>query len=454
MIDIKQKGLVGIKWSAVERLLNIILNFAISIIIARILSPSDYGIIGMIAVFTSLSIVFVEGGFSTALIRKLDRDETDFNTVFYYNIFSSILLYVCIYYLAPYISIFYNIPELTIISRVVGLNVIIGAFGTIQTAILTIHIDFKKQAKISSFSLIFSGLLGIFLAYEGFGVWALVFQGLLGTLLRSSLLWYYVGWKPKLIFSISSFKELFGFGSKIMLSGLLDSIFLNLYQIVIGKKYNASQLGFYTRANSLASLPSQNITDIIIRVSYPLLSELQNDKKKLELNYRKTLRMLCYIVFPAMMFLFGFAHPLIQLLLTEKWLQAAPILQILCFSFMFFPINSINKVLFQVKGVSGLLLKIEIVKKSLIVIVLFVSAPFGVLALCYGIVLTTVISIGISTYYTSKLLEITFYSQIKDFISIFLISVLTGIIVLSFSFFLDSSWMIIIFGGISGILFF
>lgn len=454
MQSIKQKTTNGIKWSAFERFLNVSVNFVISIVIARILSPADYGIIGMITIFTSISIVFVEGGFSSALIRKQVRTDADYNTVFYYNIGVSILLYIIIFFSAPLVANFYNIPELTIITRVVGLNIFIGAFGTIQTAILNISVNFKSQTKISLITLLISGTIGVVLAFNGYGVWALIFQGLLATIFRTGLLWYFIGWKPKLIFSIVSFRELFGFGSKMMLSGLLDAVYYNIYQVLIGKQYSAMELGFYTRANGLATLPAQNITDIIIRVAYPVLSEIQNDVKRLETNYRKMLKMLSFIVFPSMMFLFALSYPLIKILLTDKWLPAAPILQVLCFSFMFFPINSINRTLLEIKGRSGLLLRIEIFKKIIITIVLFATAPFGIMIMCYGIVLTSILSVGINTYYSSKLLNVNFFTQINDVIPILILSVSSGLVVLVSSMFFDNSWLKLVMGGIIGVVFF
>jgi len=454
MQKIKKKITNGIKWSAFERFLNIGVNFVISIVIARILSPTDYGVIGMITIFTSISIVFIEGGFSSALIRKQNRTDADYNTVFYYNISVSILLYILIFFSAPLVANFYNISELTIITRIVGLNIFIGAFGTIQTAILNISINFKSQTKISLIALLISGTIGIILAYNGYGVWALIFQGLLTTILRTGLLWYFIGWKPKLIFSIVSFRELFSFGSKMMLSGLLDAIYYNIYQVMIGKQYNAKELGFFTRANGLATLPAQNITDIIIRVAYPVLSEIQNDVKRLETNYRRMLKMLSFIVFPSMMFLFALSYPLIKILLTDKWIPAAPILQVLSFSFMFFPINSINRTLLEIKGRSGLILRIEIFKKILITIVLFATAPFGIMIMCHGIVLTSILSVGINTYYSSKLLNVNFFTQLNDIIPILILSVLSGFVVLVSSKFFDDSWMKLVAGGIIGIVFF
>ena len=454
MISLKQKTATGLKWSTIESFSSQGISFVISIIIARILSPSDYGIIGMILIFTEVSGVFINGGFSTALIRKQNRTDIDLSTVFYYNIVVSIFFYIVLYMLAPFVAKFYNTPVLSLIIRVVSLNMVIGAFGAIQSTILNIAIDFKTQTKISIITLVITGTIGISMAYSGYGVWALVFQGLASTLMSTGLLWFFIGWKPKLVFSNNSFKELFGFGSKLMLSGLLDTIYKNIYQVIIGKKFTSAELGFFTRAKGLAQLPSSNITSVIQRVTFPVLSEMQNDTNKLGNNYRKLLRMSAFVIFPLMMLLCGLAEPLIKILLTDKWLPAVPMLQVLCFSYMFYPVHAINLNLLQVKGRSDLFLRLEIIKKILITIVLFATAPFGVLVMCYGIIFTSVLALIINTYYTGKLIQIGFFKQIKDILPVLVISFITGFLAYLPSFILKESYSQLALGGILGSLFF
>lgn len=454
MTSLKQKTATGLKWSSIESFSRQGISFVIGIIIARILSPSDYGIIGMILIFTEVSAVFINGGFSAALIRKQNRTESDLSTVFYYNIVVSLFFYLVLFVSAPYIANFYDSPILTMVVRVVSLNMVIGALGAIQSTILNIAIDFKTQTKITVLTLIVTGTIGISMAYSGFGVWALVFQGLASTAISTSLLWIFIGWKPKLEFSLQSFKELFGFGSKLMLSGLLDTVYKNIYQVVIGKKFTSAELGFFTRAKGLAQLPSSNITNIIQRVTFPILSEMQDNMTQLATNYRKLLKMSAFIIFPLMMLLFGLAEPLIKILLTDKWLPAVPMLQVLCFSYMFYPIHAINLNLLQVKGRSDLFLRLEIIKKTLITIVLFATAPFGVLVMCYGIILTSLLALIINTYYTGKLINVGFSTQIKDILPVLILSFITGFLAYFPSLILTESYFQLGFGGVLGTLFF
>jgi O-antigen/teichoic acid export membrane protein len=454
MSSLKQKTAAGLKWSVFERFSSQGIGFVISIIIARILSPSDYGIIGMITIFTGISGAFIGAGFSTALIRKQDRTDTDLSTVFYYNLVLSLFFYFVLFFCAPLIARFYNTPALTPITRIVSLNMVIGAIGTIQSIKLQIAIDFKTQTKISLISLLITGTFGITMAYSGFGVWALVYQQLVSTIFSTGLLWYFVRWKPKWIFSMASFNELFGFGSKLMISELLNTIYSNLYQVVIGKKFSTADLGFFTRAKGLIELPSSNITQDLQRVTFPVLSEIQHDTKRLADSYRKLLKMSAFVIFPLMMLLCALGEPLIKLLLTEKWLPAVPLMQVLCFSAMFYPIHAINLNLLQVKGRSDLFLRLEIIKKILITIVLFASAPFGVLAMCYGTIITSVVALIINIYYTGKLIQIGFFLQAKDILPVMLLSFTSGLVAWSPSFISKDSFFQLFAGGILGTLFF
>ncbi len=454
MTSLKQKTATGLKWSSIESFSSQGISFITGVIIARILSPSDYGIIGMILIFTEVSTVFISGGFSAALIRKQNRTELDLSTVFYYNIAVSLFFYFILFVTAPYIAEFYKTPILTMVIRVVGLNMVFGAFGAIQSTILNIAIDFKTQSKITIITLIITGTIGILLAYKGFGVWALVIQRLAFTAISTVLLWFFIGWKPKCAFSYNSFKELFGFGSKLMLSGLLDTIYKNIYQVIIGKKFTSADLGFFTRAKGLAQLPSWNITNVIQRVTFPVLSEMQNDAHLLGNNYRKLLKMSAFIIFPLMMLLCGLSESLIKILLTDKWLPSVPLLQVLCFSFMFYPIHAINLNLLQVKGRSDLFLRLEIIKKTVITIVLFATAPFGVLIMCYGIIFTSVLALIINTYYTGELIKIGFFTQIKDILPVLILSFITGFLAYLPSTILIDSYFQLAVGGLIGSLFF
>lgn len=450
MASIKQKTVQGLKWSMIDRFSSQGIRFIISIFVARILSPSDYGIIGMIMIFIEISGVFVGGGFGAALIRKQNRTDVDLSTVFYYNILASVFFYLLLFFTAPYISIFYGNAIITPLIRVVGINVIIGAFGAIQSTILNIKIDYKTQTKISFITLILSGTIGITMALKGYGVWTLVVQSLIQTFISTILLWIFIKWQPKRIFSGRSFSELFGFGSKLMLSGLIDATYKNIYQVIIGKIFTPADLGFFTRAKVMAQLPSSNLTDVIQRVTFPVLSEMQNNLVQLESSYRKLLKMSAFVIFPLMMFLSALSEPLMKILLTDKWLPAVPFLQLLCFGYMFYPIHAINLNLLQVKGRSDLFLKLEIIKKILTTIILFITAPLGVLYMCIGIVISSLISLVINTYYTGQLIQIGFFKQIKDILPILILSTISGAAAYAPSFIINESYFRLATGVILG----
>jgi len=452
MKSIKQKTITGLKWSTAESFSSQGIRFIISIFIARVLSPSDYGIIGMVMIFIEISGVFVGGGFSAALIQKQNRTDTDFSTVFYYNIAISLFFYFLLFITAPFIASFYGIEILTPLIRVIGLNVIIGAFGAIQNTILNIKIDFKTQTKITFISLIISGAVGITMALKGYGVWTLAVQSLIQTFISTGLVWIFIHWKPIRVFSGNSFRELFGFGSKLMLSGLIDATYNNIYQVIIGKLFTSADLGFFTRAKMLAQQPSWSLTAVIQRVTFPILSEMQNDLLLLGSNYRKLLKMSAYVIFPLMMLLCALGKPLIEILLTDKWLPALPLLQILCFGYMFYPIHAINLNLLKVKGRTDLFLKLEIIKKTVTTFILVVTAPLGVLVMCIGIVVSSLIALVINTYYTGKLINIGFFEQIRDILPIMILSVVSGVIAFIPSLMFNEIYFQLGIGGVLGCL--
>ena len=451
MSTLKQRTITGLKWGTYERLTSYGITFVVSLIIARILSPADYGIVAMIAIFMGISHVLVEGGFGSALIKKLDRTETDFATVFYYNIAVSLLFYGLLFAIAPMIARFYEMPILVNITRVVGLGIVIGAFGAIHKTKLNIAIDFKTQTKVSMIALFVSGALGITMAYTGFGVWALVFQGLTSVLISTVLLWLFLRWRPLPVFSASSFRELFGFGSKIMLAGLLNTIYDNIYAMVIGKKFSASDLGFYARADSFAKLPSLNISMVIQKVTFPVLSEIQDDIPRLTSSYRQLLKMTAFIVFPVMVFLAALGKPLIEFLLTEKWLPAVPLMQILSFGLMFFPIHAINLNLLQVIGRSDLFLRLEIIKKAMITTVLFITTGFGIIYICLGIVLSSLIALIINTHYTGKFINVGLVRQLMDIIPMLVISIVSGAVAFLPTILVSNLILQLLCGAISGV---
>lgn len=430
--SLKKQTINGIIWSGIERFSVQGIQFLIMIIMARLLTPKDYGLIGMLTVFIAIAQTFIDSGFSQALIRKQNRTETDNSTVFYFNIGVGICIYILFYIIAPFISKFYDTPELTAIMRVISLGIIFNSLAVVQRALLTIRIDFKTQAKASLIAVILSGITGITMAYKGFGVWAIIAQQLTSLSLSTLLLWIFAKWRPKGTFSIDSFRELFTFGSKLLISGILETLYRNIYLIIIGKLFTASKLGYYTRAQQFSDFPSLNLTGIFQRVTYPILCKIQDDKEKLAQAYRKFLRVSAFIIFPLMIGLSAVAEPFILLLLKEQWHFAIIILKIICFAAMWYPIHAINLNLLQVEGRSDLFLRLEVIKKIVSIIILCLTIPLGLIAMCYGQIASSLISLIVNTYYTGKLINVGFIRQMKDLTP-------TLILVLSM-------WCIIIFG--------
>lgn len=427
--SLKHKTVHGILWSSVERFSVQGLQFFITIIMARLLTPQDYGLIGMLTIFIAVSQSFIDSGFSQALIRKQNRTEVDNSTVFYFNIATSLLFYLLLYLSAPLVSAFYEMPELTLVMRVLSIGIIINSLTVVQHALLTIKVDFKTQTKASLTGAVLSGFIGIGMAYCGYGVWALVVQQLIFALLNTWMLWLYSKWRPLWTYSWKSFRELFAFGSKLMAVGLIDTLYRNIYSIIIGKLFTATNLGYYTRAQQCSELPSSNITGILQRVTYPVLCTIQDDNERLANVYRRFLKMSAFVVFPIMVGLASISEPFILSVLGEQWKFSATLLQIICFGMMWYPIHAINLNLLQVKGRSDLFLKLEIIKKVFLVLSLIITVPLGLLAMCYGQIVMSLFSLIINTYYTGKLIDVGFLKQMRDLTPTLLLSLSMGLII-------------------------
>lgn len=452
--SLKQATTKGLFWSSVERFSNQGVQFVFSIILARLLSPSDYGIIAMVAIFFAVAQSFVDSGFSNALVRKTDRVEEDLSTCFYFNIGVGIIAYIVLFLIAPLVANFYNQPILSPIIRITGLGVIINSLCVVQQALFTIKIDFKSQAKITLSATVISGIVGIILAYQGYGIWALVWQGVASSIVRMGLLWLMSKWRPRTGFSKSSFNYLFGYGSKLLASGLLDTIYNNIYPIVIGKFYTPAQLGNYSRALGWAQLPSANITSILQRVTFPVLSAIQDDTLRLQNSYRRLLKLSAFIVFPLMMGLAAIASPLIRVILTAKWDGCVLYLQILCFALMLYPIHAINLNLLQVKGRSDIFLRLEIIKKIIGVIILIITIPLGITAMCLGMVFSSIICLIVNTYYTSRFIDVGLLTQLKDLKIILINSLVMGGGIYILTSFIDIEGLKLVMGIVIGLLFY
>lgn len=454
MQEFKSKISNGFLWSSIERFTIQGIQFIVGLIIARILSPNDYGLMGMVIVFLAISQVFIDSGFASALIQKKDRNETDYSTVFYFNIVLGVLFYLLLFFTAPLIARFYKQPELINITRILGINVILISLAVIQRAKLTVIVDFKTQAKAGFIAVTLSGICGIILAYSDYGVWALVVQTLLNNLLNTVLLWLYSRWIPMLIFSTRSFRHLFTFGSKLLGAGILDTLYKNVYPLLIGKLFNSTELGYYTRADQFCQMPSSNITGIIQRVTFPALCEIQDDEERLKQVYRKFIQMSALLIFPLMLGLAALSVPTIRLLLTDKWIPSAPLLQLLCLAGMLYPIHALNLNLLNVKGRSDLFLRLEIIKKAIITIAILLTFQAGVVMMIIGQVITSYITLFINTYYTKKLINYGIWCQLKDLSAIFFLSVGTALLAWSITQFPIANILKLIVGGSAGMIFY
>lgn len=413
--NIKKKTIKGVAWSSVDKLLTTIVSFVISILIARLLMPSDYGVVGILYVLIVFSEIFIDGGLSVALIQKHKCTEDDFNTTFLYNLAMSVLIYAILYILAPFIAVFYGKGEISSLLRVMSLTIVISAFSSIQNTKMQIGVDFKRISICSVVSNLFSGLMGLFAAYKGLGAWALVIQNISLASMKTVMFNIMSKWHPHLCFSIESFKSLFSFGYKLILSNILARIYDNLYPLLIGKLYPMSTLGYYSRAQHFAHLPVNILRDVFQRVSFPIMSSIKENREKLSRIYRLYIEMSSSIVFPIMFVLIIVAKPIIIVLLTEKWIEAYPFLQILSFGFMFSHISAINLNLLYVEGRSDLALKLEVIKKSVAISILLISLLGGIWGICIGQALYNMIATILNSYYTKSLIGVSYMDQVKDF---------------------------------------
>lgn len=403
----------GLLWSALERILTQAIQLAIMLVLARRLGPEAFGLVGMVAIFLAISQVFVDSGFSSAVIRKKDRTERDYSTVFFFNFVVSLICYGCLWLLSPYISDFYGKPELINIIRTLGLVIPINALGVVQRIRLTVTLNFKILAVASFVGALISGAIAILLAYQyNQGVWALVFQTLSFAAVSTLTLNMINPWLPREQFSKESFKEFFNFGSKLLVSALIETIAANTYSIIIGKKYNAVSLGQYTQANQLASVPAITMTNILQRVTYPMLSDIQDNSRRLDEMYLVIIKLACYVVFPAMALLAMLSTPILTFLIGNAWKEASVFLSVLALGYLLYPLHAINLNLLQVKGRSDLFLKLEIIKKIVMVLILLITIQFGIFAVCIGISLTSYFSLFVNTYYTGKLSSVSFQRQL------------------------------------------
>lgn len=425
--SLKNKAVKGAGWSFADSILGQGITFIVGLVLARLLTPEDYGLLAYLTILIAVSNSIVDSGFSNALIRKRDATDVDYNTSFITNLFVSCIIVILLYFASPAISRFFERSELLPLIRVMSCIVIINAFSLIQSTLLTKSIDFKTKTKASVISSLASGIIGISMAFCGFGVWSLVGQQISRQFLYTLCLWLFTKWYPKFQFSLKSFKELFGFGWKLLASGLINTIWKEIYQLIIGKCYSPATLGQYTRAHQFGSIFSSNLNSIIQRVSYPVLSELQDNKVRLKNAYKRVIKVTMLVTFVLMLGLAAVAESMVLILIGEQWLPCVPMLQIICLQMMLYPLHSLNLNMLQVQGRSDLFLKLEIIKKIIAVGPLLLGVFVDMYWMLGGSVLTGFYSYYLNARYTGQFLNYSIIEQVNDILPSFGVAVIMAL---------------------------
>lgn len=428
-MSLKKQAVAGMVWTFTQQIGTQLIGFAVSLILARLLEPGDFGVIALFGVLLGIGGVFISSGLATSLIRSQDVDHRDYSTVFFFNLGVSVAVYAVLYFTAPWVALFYKLPLLTPVIRMYSITLVIGALTTVQQTILTKQMDFKRQLYISMPSLVLGGIVGIILAYFHYGVWALVYMAIIQSAVSCLFFWFLSPWKPSLVFHRQKFIDHFSFGYKMALSGLLDIIFTNIYTIIIGKIYNPTQLGFYNRADSLKQLPVSNLAGALNKVTFPLFAKIQDDDIQLRFVYRKIMRLVIFIIAPVLTIMVVMAEPLFRFLFTDKWLPAVPYFRVLSVAGLLYPIHAYNLHILQIKGRSDLFLRLEIIKKIIMVAIIAGSLYFGMMGLVWGQVVFSFAALFINMHYTGKFLKYNAWDQFNDLLPAIFISILTGFVI-------------------------
>ncbi|KQT17869.1 capsule biosynthesis protein CapK [Chryseobacterium sp. Leaf404] len=449
-MSLKKQAISGMIWTYSQQFGSQLITFVVSLVLTRLILPEEFGLIGMIAIFMGIGTALFDGGLTSSLIRSKDLNQDDYSTVFYFNFAGSVIMYLILFFIAPLIAKFYHQPALIKLTRVYGITFILAAFGAVQNTILTSELKFKKQAMISLPAIIISSSVGLWMAYYDYGVWSLVGTALINALLTSLFLWFSSSWYPTITFSKEKFRKHFHYGYKLTLSSVLDIIFTNIYQIVIGRFYSAAQVGYYTRANTLMMLPVGNVSAALNRVVFPLFAQVQNDIPRFKKAYKQIMQMVLFIITPVIVIMAFLAEPLILFLFGQNWLPVVPIFQIICFTGILYPIHLYNLLVLQVKGRSDLFLKLEVAKKILLSVILAISFFFGFYALLWGQLIFSIVALIINTHFAGNMLMYKTSEQLKDIFPIFLLIIPMGSILLIFNYLLtEYNLLIQLFVGAS-----
>jgi teichuronic acid exporter len=427
--SLKSKTVHALVWSFIESVGLQGVRFVIGIVLARLLFPEQFGLIAMLSFFIALAQCFTDSGFGDALIQKPEITQTDVCSIFYFNILVGLAAAGLLCLVAPLIADFYNQPILTPLTRALSLTIVINSFGLIQSTILTKDINFKAQTKVSLIASVPAGIIGVTLAATGFGVWSLVVHQVSNTFFRTVLLWLLNDWRPAMIFSLKALRKMFGFGSRLLASGIINQIFENIYQLTIGKLFSAADLGFFTRADTIQGLPSHTLSSMVGRVTFPVFSTIQDDPARLKRGMKKALTTLVLVNFAVMIGLAVTARPLVLVLLTEKWAQSIPYLQLLSFLGLLYPLHVINLNLLQALGQSRLFLRLEIIKKALVVVNIAITWRWGISAMIYGMIAYSIVCYYLNSYYTARLIGYSIQEQLRDLFPYLVMATLMGMAV-------------------------
>ncbi len=446
MVSLRNKTKQGLIWSSFDKGGQQIVQFFISIIIARGLLPSDYGLIGMLSIFIAIASTFIDSGLGEALIQKKAPDPIDFTSAFIFNIFSAVGLYLVLFFCAPIIAKFYQEPQLVLITRILGLSLIISSLSIIRFTLLKIQIDFKTTTLINITASIISGFVGIYMAYNNYGVWSLISQTIISLSLKTALIWIIVKWKIKMVFDYNRFKELFRFSSRLLISWLINQFITNIYSIIIGKFYNATSLGYYTQGRRMQEIPSNSINVVFQNVTYPVLAELNNSTNgnNLKKAYRKIIKLIVSINFPLMIVLIVISKPLIIFLLTSKWESSIIFFKLFCIIGLVFPLTAINLNITKVRGNTNLYMKLVIIKRSLFIIALLLTVRMGIELIIIGQIISTYVGAVIEMKYSGAMIDYKLKEQIRDIAPFLISSMLIGACTYLPVFFITQNFLLLV----------
>ena len=441
--NLKQKMLGAVTWSSIDRFGQQAIQLIIGMILSRLLSPDDFGLLGLVMIFSALSFVLVESGFGQALIRKVDVNETDYNTIFYFNISASLFLYTVLFFLSPFIADFFEEPRLTLICRILFIAIIFNSFYLIPLSKLGRVLDYKTIAKVNLISTILSGVVGVAIAVAGFGVWALILQQVSYHFLRMVFFHFFVKWKPAFLFSFKVIRDFWKFSIHLLSTSVLNIIFNYIFVLILGKFYQKSDVGYYTQGNKLNETFSFTFQSILVGSTFALFSQIQNDDERFRRIFREIANKISIVTFPVLMGLIAAAHPLIEVVWSAKFLQSVPYFQLLCLASLFTPLYTLNISALNARGKSKITLRVEIIKKALILVSLLFTFSFGIITMLWGYAAASIISYLISIIYLKK--EITHYikHQVLDFIQSFIFGLLIAALITIIGLATDKSILIL-----------